>query len=322
MIKIGIIGVGHMGSFHAKTVINSGICKFEGVYDIDIEQSKKLLEKYPDQNIKIYLSANDLISQCDGIIIATPASTHNQVIYNVIQHEKHILCEKPVSISWKDLSGLSVKYMEKQAVLHIGHCERFGDLIKNFNIDDAYRLSLFGKRTRITFTRLTKGNRNSDVNIVWDTMIHDIDLLYYLFPHLKEVDTTTIKVKTTLNKEKTRVEHLEAKLLFPNAIEVVFIAGKSQPENQRSFTIENLTDKTLRKYDITTNIIHQQGVSGQAIDEPITKSEYDVLSLQFRDFIYAIENNGTISNTACHLWDNSIFRTTRTADLISNIIGK
>jgi len=168
MIKIGVIGAGHLGKIHLKLLNSSNKYDLIGFYDTDIKTSKHLSKK---EGYNYFSNLETLLDNVEAVNIVSPTSTHHEIAKNVILKNKHVFIEKPLTdktIHAKELIELSKKH---NVVGQVGHVERFNPAyvaainhIENPMFIESHRLSDFNPR----------GN---DVSVIMDLMIHDIDIV-------------------------------------------------------------------------------------------------------------------------------------------------
>ncbi|MGC6429392.1 MAG: Gfo/Idh/MocA family protein [Flavobacteriales bacterium] len=169
MIKIGVIGVGHLGKIHLK-LLDELDTKFEivGFYDTDKELAKKLNRSLRIQSFK---KIDELIENCHAIVISSPTLSHFEYAEKAIKSHKHVFIEKPITNTLEEADKLMKLALEAGIKVQIGHVERFNPayLAAQPYIDsplfiEAHRLSEFNPR-------------GTDVPVVLDLMIHDIDII-------------------------------------------------------------------------------------------------------------------------------------------------
>ena len=186
MIKIGVIGAGHLGKIHLKLLNSSKKYDLIGFYDIDKESSEELSKK---EGYKYFSNLDNLLSNVDEIDIVSPTTTHFEIAKNVILKNKHVFIEKPItnkSENAKELIDLSIK---NNIIGQVGHVERFNPAyvasIEHFNnpmFIESHRLSDFNPR----------GN---DVSVIMDLMIHDIDIILNIVKSkVKEVKASGVSI--------------------------------------------------------------------------------------------------------------------------------
>jgi predicted dehydrogenase len=184
---LGIIGLGHLGRIHLKCALESECWHVQGVYDTDPDAQKKAAELYP--NIKIYDTLAALIHDSDALDIVTPTASHFSIAKSAIQQGKHVFIEKPITQTVAEARAL-VKLIEKyQVKVQVGHVERFNPAF----------LALHGTAIKPRFVEIHRlamyQPRGTDVSVVLDLMIHDLDLLLHLMGNdIKSVHASGVKL--------------------------------------------------------------------------------------------------------------------------------
>jgi predicted dehydrogenase len=169
--KIGVIGVGHLGQHHVKHLSNKNTISFSGVYDVDIQRAKEIAVKY---NCNSYETLDELLNGCDAVSIVTPTITHASVAEKCIKAGKHVFIEKPITKTVSEADRLLQLANEHNVLIQVGHIERLNPALiplKNFELNPNY----------IEVQRLAPYTvRGTDVPVVLDLMIHDIDIILSL----------------------------------------------------------------------------------------------------------------------------------------------
>ena len=170
-LNVGVIGVGHLGSLHTKMYAEISSAKLIGVFDSDPQRAEKTAAEF---GIKAFPVLDDLLSQVEAVSIATPTQSHYDVAMQVIKRGVHLLIEKPITATIEQAQALTERAETKGLKLQVGHIERFNPAIlalEPYNITPLF----------IESHRLAQFNpRGSDVAVVLDLMIHDIDLILSL----------------------------------------------------------------------------------------------------------------------------------------------
>lgn len=168
MIKAGVLGAGHLGKIHLRLLEASEYYQLVGFYDTDTKNAKALAK---EKGFTFFKSAADLIDACDMIDIVTPTLYHHQMALKAIRAGKHIFIEKPITNSLDEAKEISHIAKENQVLGQVGHVERFNPAFKA--VKDSITHPMF-----IESHRLAEFNpRGTDVPVVLDLMIHDIDIL-------------------------------------------------------------------------------------------------------------------------------------------------
>ncbi len=168
MIKIGVIGAGHLGKIHLKLLNSSTKFNLIGFYDTNKETSKELSKK---EGYKYFSNLDELLDNVDAIDIVSPTTTHYKIAKNVILKKKHVFIEKPITDKTAHAMELIKLSKENKIIGQVGHVERF---------NPAYVASInhFNNPQFIESHRLSDFNpRGNDVSVIMDLMIHDIDII-------------------------------------------------------------------------------------------------------------------------------------------------
>ncbi|MCS7245546.1 MAG: Gfo/Idh/MocA family oxidoreductase [candidate division WOR-3 bacterium] len=166
-IRFGIIGVGYLGSLHCRILTEIKEVNFVGVYDTDEERKNKIASIY---KVKAFESEEELIDNVDAVICAVPTKHHYRVGIKVLEKNRHVFIEKPISETIEQGEKLVKLAREKNLKLMVGHVERFNPAIISSEkyIDQPFYIETL---------RIAPFNpRGTDVDVVRDLMIHDLDI--------------------------------------------------------------------------------------------------------------------------------------------------
>jgi len=170
MTKVGVIGVGHMGYFHAKVYSQMEGVKLVGVCDKNTEYAADVAEEFGTND---FLSLKQLLEQCDAVSIAVPPSKHYEVARKALEAGCSVLLEKPGCETTDQLKALYWIAKQEKLVLEIGFLERFNPAVRTLLWSEPpISYSSFRSRPHTP--------RTAGVDVVLDLMIHDIDLLLQL----------------------------------------------------------------------------------------------------------------------------------------------
>lgn len=199
IINIGVVGTGYLGSFHLEQYSQLNDINIVGLYDIDMDVAKKNEHIYKTH---AFDSLDDLLDRCDAISIATPTKTHFDIGIKAINADCHVLIEKPITKNINQAEEL-VNFAEKNnKIIQVGHIERFNPAF--YTIKDQNISPLFVESHRLSQFNL----RGTDVDVVLDLMIHDIDILLSLTnSEVKEVRASGISVLSeNIDTANARIE--------------------------------------------------------------------------------------------------------------------
>ena len=186
MLKAGVIGAGHLGKIHLKLLDQSSKYKLIGFYVVSPEASEKITKEF---GYKRFLTMNELIEACDVVDVVTPTLYHFDCAKKVIEAGKHLFIEKPITHTVEE--AVTIRELAKKHNVRgqVGHVERFNPAfmaankqIKNPMFIETHRLSEFNPR-------------GTDVSVVLDLMIHDIDaILSIVDSNVKNVISSGVSV--------------------------------------------------------------------------------------------------------------------------------
>ena len=187
-LRVGVVGVGHLGSIHAKIYKELPHCELVGICDIN---KARLHEIAHNLNVPGYTEHKELFDKVDAVSIATPTKTHFEIAQDFLKHNIPALVEKPFTLNIEDADSLIKLAEHHKLILQVGHVERFNSafaatlkIIKEPRFIECHRLSPFP-------------HRSLDVGAVLDIMIHDIDIVLGLVAaKIKSIESVGINVLT------------------------------------------------------------------------------------------------------------------------------
>ncbi len=185
-VSIGVIGTGHLGSLHAKMYSEIDTVNFVGVFDTDVQRRNETAAKF---KVTAFNSVHDLLNAVDAVSIATVTTTHFDVAQQALNAGKHVLIEKPITSTLAEADELIALAERNSVLIQVGHIERFNPAIISL---ESYTL----KPMFIESHRLAQFNpRGTDVAVVLDLMIHDIDIILSLVNSpVKQIDANGVAV--------------------------------------------------------------------------------------------------------------------------------
>ncbi len=167
-IKTAVIGVGYLGKFHADKYAALPNCELVAVVDANAETANAIASKHGVQALTDYTS---LLGKVDAVSIAAPTTLHHKIARDFLTHDCHVLIEKPITVTVAEADELLALAKSKNLLIQVGHLERFNAAI--LDLEQVLEKPMF-----IESHRLAPFNpRATDVNVVLDLMIHDIDII-------------------------------------------------------------------------------------------------------------------------------------------------
>ena len=169
MLKIGLLGVGHLGKIHLNCLsMIDGLFEVAGFFDPDDQHAGEAAERF---GVPRFTDLDRLLDSVDAIDIVTPTITHFDLAEKALRRGKHLFIEKPVTHTVTQAEALIQLQRETGLIAQVGHVERFNPAVLSLNglsvrpmFIEAHRLSLFNPR-------------GTDVSVVLDLMIHDLDIV-------------------------------------------------------------------------------------------------------------------------------------------------
>ncbi|MCF8240516.1 MAG: Gfo/Idh/MocA family oxidoreductase [Melioribacteraceae bacterium] len=198
-LKIGVVGTGHLGKIHTKLLKTIDECELAGIYDID---EKKKNETAGEFNVNTFNNLDDVINECDAVSIVTTTSTHYEIAKKFLESGVHVFIEKPITAEiWEAVELVKIAD-ENKLTLQVGHIERFNPALlslEKYNLNPKF----------IQTDRLAQFNpRGTDVAVVLDLMIHDIDIILSLIKSdVKTISASGVPVVSeTIDIANARIE--------------------------------------------------------------------------------------------------------------------
>lgn len=168
MIKIGVIGAGHLGRIHISRIKEIAAFELVGVFDINAEVLKSVSGEL---SVKAFSSAGELLSMCDAVDIVSPTLSHFEYAKSALIKGKHVFIEKPITQTTNEAAYISDLAQKSACLVQVGHVERFNPAFMS-------AVPYFDTPLFIETHRLAQFNpRGTDVSVVHDLMIHDIDIV-------------------------------------------------------------------------------------------------------------------------------------------------
>lgn len=167
-LSTAAIGVGYLGRFHAQKYAALPDCELLAVVDPDTEAAQRCAEPLGCEALADY---RDLLGRVDAVSIAAPTSLHHRIARDFLEAGSHVLVEKPITVTVAEADELVELAAQRERVLQVGHLERFNPALRAAD-------AVLDEPRFIESTRLAPFNpRGTDVDVVLDLMIHDIDII-------------------------------------------------------------------------------------------------------------------------------------------------
>ena len=225
-VKVAVLGTGSLGKEHARIYAElaaAGLVEFAGIFDTNRETARRIAAKH---KARIFNSIAEAATNADALNIVTPTVTHFELAKTLLAQGKHVLVEKPMTDDTAQAAELIQLAQQKNCVLQVGHVERFNPV---FN----YLESVATEPRFIETHRLSPyPARSTDIGVVLDLMIHDLDIvLAFVKSPVTSVDAVGIPV---LSKSE---DIANARLRFANGCVANLTVSRVSPERMRKIRV-------------------------------------------------------------------------------------
>ncbi len=219
MIRIGVLGAGHLGKIHIRLLKEIPTYDLIGFYDPDDENAAKVIAEF---GINRYDSIDSLLEEVDAVDIVTPTISHYSCAAKALKKSKHVFIEKPITNTIKEAKSLIDLTREANVKVQIGHVERFNPAF-------TAALPYCSKPMFIETHRLAQFNpRGTDVSVVLDLMIHDIDIILSVVnANVKKISASGVAVVSDTP------DIANARLEFDNGCVANLTASRISMKNMR-----------------------------------------------------------------------------------------
>ena len=226
-IRAGIIGCGHLGKMHLKNIKElekeRKDVELSGIYDIDIEKSRQISV---ENKTKCFNTLEEMLNEINAAVIVSPTSTHFDIALKTIYKNIHTFIEKPVTDSLENAYLLRADRDIHNIIVQVGHIERFNPAllsVEKYNIKPLF----------IESHRLAQYNpRGTDVSVIQDLMIHDIDIILSLVKsRVKQIDANGVAIMTD------KFDIANARLQFDNGCVANITASRISQKKMRKIRI-------------------------------------------------------------------------------------
>ena len=275
-LRVGVIGVGHLGSIHARIYKEIPNCQLVAVCDVN----KAHLEKISNElGVTGFSDYRELLPQVDAVSVATPTKLHYEVGAICLAQKKHCLVEKPFTSTLAEADSLIKTAKKNKLILQVGHIERFNSafaatqkLIKEPKFIECHRLSPFP-------------HRSLDVGAVLDIMIHDIDIVLGLVDSkIKRVEAVGINVLTQFE------DIANVRITFANNCVANLTASRVSDEWMRKIRIfQEDTYISLDYKEAKASVYRKVGAQISKEDLPIEKEQ--PLQKELQSFVNCVLEN-------------------------------
>lgn len=275
-LKTGVIGTGKLGTIHARVYSEIPHIKLAAVCDSDINKSAAVAQQFKTRALTDYKS---LIPLVDMVSIATPTNTHFEIARYAILNRKHVLIEKPITDNLRQARILIKLARRKNVILQVGHVERFNSaflatqkLATSPRFIECHRLSPFP-------------NRSLDIGVVFDLMIHDIDIVLGLVrSRIRRIDAVGVSVLTPFE------DIANVRLNFANGCTANLTASRISDEPLRKIRIFLKDTYISLDYQAQEAFCYKKEKTS-IIKTPIPIEKEEPIKKEIESFCLCVRNN-------------------------------
>ncbi len=282
-VRVAVIGYGHLGKWHCQKVeANSDSAEFVAIVEKFAAGQEAARAAHP--KAKVVADIRDVINDIDAAFVVSPTSTHFELVKYLLENKKHVFCEKPLCSNDSEAVKLKEIASSTKVILQVGHSERFHEAWDKLKAKFENLTSPF--TIRINRAAPFKG-RATDVDVVQDLAIHDLDLLMHLFKQKPiQIEATGVKIRTT------KWDHANIHVKMEDGCEAFIVVGRNHVKEMRD--LEVISKEGMIFVDLFTNKIHEAS-SSQYEDGTFVKeasySKRDHLLLEHQYFYQSILQN-------------------------------
>lgn len=281
-LRVGVIGTGYLGKFHAEKYADMEAAELVGVVDTNQKQAVEIAKKH---GVKAFFSPEEILGKVDAVSIVVPTPLHYQVSRIFLEHDVDVLIEKPITTTLKEADSLIDLAESRGLIIQVGHLERFNPAV--IALEDVLKTPMFIESHRLSIFQ----PRGTDVDVVLDLMIHDIDIILNLVKsEITSIQAAGIPVITKHG------DIANARLEFASGCVANVTASRISLKNERKlrlFQRDAYISVDFANREIT--MIRQDGKAKDSIipgmdinSRCFTKS--DALSAELVSFVQSVRN--------------------------------
>jgi predicted dehydrogenase len=268
--RVGVVGVGHIGSNHARLYAEIPAAEFTHVYDIDLARANAIGRKFGATAAK---SLDEFIEMVDAASVATPTNTHYRIGRLLLAEGKHVLIEKPITDNTAHAGELVKLAASKYVILQVGHVERFNPVLSALEkhlthprFIEAHRLSPYPERS-------------TDIGVVLDLMIHDLEvILHFVRSPVQSIDAVGVPVLSWSE------DIANARLRFENGCVANVTCSRISPERMRKIRVFQEDAYLSLDYQNQSGEIYRRA-GGRITRDKVEIEREEPLKLQLTSFV-------------------------------------
>lgn len=283
-IRVGVVGVGYLGKFHAEKYARMDGVKLAGVVDVIAERAQNIAKQLGTESFADY---RDLLGKVDAVSVVVPTPLHFPISRDFLENDVDVLIEKPITETLEEANALIEIADSRGLIIQVGHLERFNPAV--IALREVVDRPLFIESHRLSVFK----ERGTEVDVVLDLMIHDIDIiLNFVRSELESIYASGVPVISS------RVDVANVRLVFENGCVANITASRISLKNMRKIRIfqkDTYLSVDYANHDIT--IVRKDG-EGDKLPIPgmflkrTSFAEADSLESELEAFVGSVRNRG------------------------------
>lgn len=283
-LKGAVVGVGYLGHFHAQKIKSHPMAELIGVCDFSLTQAQKIAS---DLNTKVFEKPNQLIGQVDFVHVVTSTQAHHEMSQLFLENKIPVLVEKPIAATISQAQELCALAKKNQTIFTVGHIERFNPAFQY--LKEHSQGIRYLEMNRLAPFR----SRGSDVSVLHDLTIHDMDLLNWIF---------NSKIKkhsvTGSNVVRPTIDDVSIRLELENGTQVTINNSRIYPNIQRNFRfVKNNEVQVVNTATLEVEMVKPLTEDPYQTVTKHTLEKKDALALEVDHFIRAVRGEHPVMIT-------------------------
>ena len=279
-LKVGVIGTGVLGRYHTNLYRLNPKVELVGLYDSSFKAATDVAQEF---NTRAFSNLDELVDSCEALTVAVPATGHYDVVIPLLDKGKHVLVEKPIAAEVNHAREMVDLANRKHVVLAVGHVERFNPAMdfleknkENTLFIEAHRLSKYPS------PRPGLHRRGTEVSVVLDLMIHDIDLVLSMVDQeIEKIDAVGVPILS--NTE----DIANIRLKFVNGAVANITASRVSAMPMRKFRVFQKDSYISMDVATSTGVIYHKGYLGVG-KKIINCDQKNALGEEIDNFVTAV----------------------------------
>lgn len=290
-IKIGVIGVGALGRHHARLYNMNENVEVVGIYDANPDVAFAVSSEF---NFKIFKTVEELADNCEALSIAVPSHLHHHVAIPLLKAKKHLLIEKPIATTVNDAEEMVKIAADNNLVLGVGHVERFNPVMVYLE-QKAEKARFIEVQRMAPYPPQRPGlhPRGTEVSVILDLMIHDLELILHLVnSEVEKIDANGLPAFSETE------DIVNARIQFKNGCIANVNASRIAYKPIRRYNVFYTDAYLSLDYSKRSGIFHMKDKENLRVTrEPIPVEDHNALEKELEDFVNCVaeaKTSGTV----------------------------